>query len=494
MEEDGDDLDNLFDEYESNDPQPQENVNNENAENEAAVPEKVPVPKRVVKPRLKFNPERLCGKKGLPVLVDHFKDVKFKGKGHEKENLKKLLTTLELWTHRLFPSMKFEDCLRQIEHLGKKRPVKTCVQKIRNDFPILDEDFVRNEDEEEEQEQSNELEHEPPAQDAFDRLFGDYRESAQPVITSTPSSSQNVGNVLGTSFGASMSEEQKKRMEYNKMLAIERRKARESAMQSSSLVNSTETDNTTNVESVLNSASTERDNNDANFLFDYLQQQFTNTEVSGVNKKTERRCSQTMQLKDRKESEMTESVDEGDQAETDHDVLPNARNNDCREGNGKEELGLDELMDLVDEGERDETDHDTPCLKNNDESDKNETVCNALSNVRHNVCPDGSGKEELGLDELMDLVDEGDKNETDIDAVSCATNHEKGDKDEIDHDALSNVRNNDYPEGNSKEELGFDELMDLLEKDQDKKDCDEQINEIDAGFQDQHAEKTDDEL
>ncbi|CAL1266137.1 unnamed protein product [Larinioides sclopetarius] len=487
MEEDGDDLDNLFDEYEANDPQPQENVN-ENTENETAVPEKVPVPKRVLKPRLKFNPERLCGKKGIPVLVDHFKDVKFKGKGHEKEDLKKLLTTLELWTHRLFPSMKFEDCLRQIEHLGKKRPVKTCVLKIRNDFPILDQDFVHNEDEEDEHEQPNELEPEPSAQDAFDRLFDDYRENTQPVIISIPSSSQTVGNVLGTSFGAVLSDEQKKRMDYNKMLAIERRKARESSVQSNSLVNFIDSENTSSVESVLNSQSTERDNNDSNFLFDYLQQQFTNTEDFSVNEKREGRNSQSKQLR---ASKVMESADEGDREKTDLNILPTVRNNDSPEGNGKEKLGLDELMDLVDEAEKDETDHDTLYSKNNDASDKNVTAHTALSNVRNNVCPKGRGKEELGLDELMDLVDEDD-----VDTVSCTENNDKDDNNDINHDALSSVKNNDYLENNSKEGLGFDELMDLLEEDnQDKKEgCNGKTSEIDAGFQDQYVEKTGDEL
>lgn len=42
----------------------------------------------------------------------------------QKEDLNKLLSTLEHWSHRLFPSMKFEACLKQIEKLGKKRAVQ----------------------------------------------------------------------------------------------------------------------------------------------------------------------------------------------------------------------------------------------------------------------------------------------------------------------------------------------------------------------------------
>lgn len=47
----------------------------------------------------------------------------FSGKGHEKEDLDLVLKKLEHWAYRLYPKFKFEDCLKKIETLGKKRPV-----------------------------------------------------------------------------------------------------------------------------------------------------------------------------------------------------------------------------------------------------------------------------------------------------------------------------------------------------------------------------------
>lgn len=49
------------------------------------------------------------------------------GKGHEKEDLDLVLKKLEHWAYRLYPKFKFEDCLKKIEILGKKRPVMVCI-------------------------------------------------------------------------------------------------------------------------------------------------------------------------------------------------------------------------------------------------------------------------------------------------------------------------------------------------------------------------------
>ncbi|GFU33496.1 TIMELESS-interacting protein [Nephila pilipes] len=371
MDENEDDLDNLFEEYESNAPQTNENVdNNQNAENETTASERVPVPKRIVKnPRLKFNPERLCGKRGIPVLANHFKDFKFKGKGHEKEDLKNMLNTLELWTHRLFPSMKFEDCLRQIEKLGKKRPVQTCLHKIRLDMPLLNYDSIHDNDEEVE-ERVNQMNTETPPQDAFDQLFNDYQAAAEPNISFTSESPQETGTALGTSFGPSLTEEQKTRMEYNKQLATERRKARFAALQNSFSVDADNTRNegSTNLlqsndigfdgdrnnasESLFLNLQTpgeeigDYSNNNSESLFDNLYQHSTNSENSvtndGLTHGRKPIDSEKLELDD-----LRDLVDElpKDSEKTGLDESTDLV--DKEEENNSEELGLDELMDLV---------------------------------------------------------------------------------------------------------------------------------------------------
>ncbi|GFR33606.1 TIMELESS-interacting protein [Trichonephila clavata] len=432
MAEDEDDLENLFEEYESNAPQTNENVDsNQNAENEATAGERVPVPKRVVKnPRVKFNPERLCGKRGIPILANHFKDVKFKGKGHEKEDLKKLLNILELWTHRLFPSMKFEDCLRQIEKLGKKRPVQTCLQKIRLDMPLLNYDVVHDEDEKEE-ERENEMTAEPPPQDAFDQLLDGYQAATQPGLSSE--NSQVAGTVLGTSFGSSLTEEQKKRMEYNKLLATERRKARLAAMQNSF----SNADNTGNEDStlLLQSCNSEFDsdrNNTSDSLFNSQPINEENTDTSNGNSQS---------LFDNLFKQSAGNKNPSTRDELKYESHPMILDHPT----DSEELGLDELMDLVDEQPKDS------------EVDHNESVELVVKEQSKNSV-------EIGLDESMHLVDEKHKSSKEFGFDKLIDLVDKQTKAPVKWDELVDLVNKEQPKGSK--ELGLDKLMDLVDEEQ----------------------------
>lgn len=70
---------------------------------------------------------RLKGPRGLLALEASFKDVKFKGKGYEKEDLDMVMTRLEQWTHRLFPKFTFDDTLEKVEQLGRKKIVSVSI-------------------------------------------------------------------------------------------------------------------------------------------------------------------------------------------------------------------------------------------------------------------------------------------------------------------------------------------------------------------------------
>lgn len=67
---------------------------------------------------------RLAGPRGIAVVQKSFKDTRFRGKGHEKEDLDILLKRLEHWAHRLFPKLPFKDTLEQLEKLGSKKNVQ----------------------------------------------------------------------------------------------------------------------------------------------------------------------------------------------------------------------------------------------------------------------------------------------------------------------------------------------------------------------------------
>lgn len=87
------------------------------------VDRKVIKPKRVLQPRHKLDANLLTGPKGLSVISGYFKNVKYKGKGYEEQDLSVMMKIYEHWCHRLFPKYPFDDCLEKIETLGNKRAV-----------------------------------------------------------------------------------------------------------------------------------------------------------------------------------------------------------------------------------------------------------------------------------------------------------------------------------------------------------------------------------
>ncbi|XP_072258712.1 TIMELESS-interacting protein [Pyxicephalus adspersus] len=110
-------------------------------------PEEAPKPARraVKRPQPKLDANRLTSQRGLPALRHLFEDTKFKGKGHEAEDLKILLRQMENWAHRLFPKLQFEEFLNRLETLGNKKEVQTCLKRIRMDLPIVHDDYVSDE-------------------------------------------------------------------------------------------------------------------------------------------------------------------------------------------------------------------------------------------------------------------------------------------------------------------------------------------------------------
>ncbi|XP_072527605.1 TIMELESS-interacting protein [Salminus brasiliensis] len=187
-----------------------------NGEDEGEVSKlpEVPAAKRrtVKRPQPKLDSQRLLSERGLPALRTLFDDVKFKGKGHEAEDLKVLMQKMENWAHRLYPKFQFEDFIDKLEVLGGKKEVQTCLKRIRLDMPLTHEDFIGNDEVPEERLQ----------EDADP--FGDGGFSEDPFIHSTPASAPAP---------VTLTEEQQRRIELNKQVALERRLARQKQQESS---------------------------------------------------------------------------------------------------------------------------------------------------------------------------------------------------------------------------------------------------------------------
>ncbi|XP_066263123.1 TIMELESS-interacting protein [Euwallacea similis] len=106
-------------------------------------------PKRIVRnPQPKLNSETLKGPKGIAALSSYFDRVKFKGKGHEEQDLNAVMKTYEYWFHRLFPKFPFDTCMDRLEKLGSKKEVQTHIKRIRFDMLVEDNPIIDSSDEE----------------------------------------------------------------------------------------------------------------------------------------------------------------------------------------------------------------------------------------------------------------------------------------------------------------------------------------------------------
>jgi len=205
--------------------------------------------KRVM-PKLDFN--RLTGERGIPILPKVFEKVHLKGKRHELEDLKVIIRTLEHWGHRLFPKMPFSEVLDRCEKLGAKKPVQTCVKRIRLDMEVLQE-FVREGQDEEDAVFGGTHEEEDNVQRAGDdednvtrrgeehfeteidegeiedllREQAEYeKENSQSQPGNNSQFQETPANTPGPDKNTTISDEAKARIEKNKRLAMERRAAK----------------------------------------------------------------------------------------------------------------------------------------------------------------------------------------------------------------------------------------------------------------------------
>lgn len=86
--------------------------------------------RRIIRPKL--DEDRLLDQKyGLTFVRENAtKRIKLRGKGHEREDLTRILNFYQLWAHRLFPRAKFDDFIPMARKTGKKSRIK----QLRNNW------------------------------------------------------------------------------------------------------------------------------------------------------------------------------------------------------------------------------------------------------------------------------------------------------------------------------------------------------------------------
>jgi len=104
------------------------------------------------KPKPKLNADKLMTKEGIALLTHIFKDIRLRGKGSELKDLNEVMFRLSHWSHRLYPSLTFDDFIEKCEQLGSKKALKNFIFKMRSDEPLYfgsDDVVVDNESDDE---------------------------------------------------------------------------------------------------------------------------------------------------------------------------------------------------------------------------------------------------------------------------------------------------------------------------------------------------------
>lgn len=88
----------------------------------------------------KFTEEVLIGEKGLKLLSKGITKVKFKGKGHEISDLRRLMKFYREWTTAMYPMQPFNEMITKIEKFSGKFAVRDAMQKFRDKRDGIGED------------------------------------------------------------------------------------------------------------------------------------------------------------------------------------------------------------------------------------------------------------------------------------------------------------------------------------------------------------------
>ncbi|KAI9476561.1 MAG: replication fork protection component Swi3-domain-containing protein [Benjaminiella poitrasii] len=110
--------------------------------------------------KLRLDENLLLDTKGIPLLKNESMHLKFKGKGHEDEDLKKLMTYYTVWANNLYPRLRFKDFSRRVVKQASKQRIKVMIREWQEEYKQrrqirLDIERELNDDEEEEERNNN---------------------------------------------------------------------------------------------------------------------------------------------------------------------------------------------------------------------------------------------------------------------------------------------------------------------------------------------------
>ncbi|KAH0692292.1 hypothetical protein KY285_019389 [Solanum tuberosum] len=208
-------------------------------------------PKKVPRSMPKLTPDILLSDKGLGYVLRHFpRGFKYRGRGHEVADLGHLLGLYAEWHAGLLPYYSFDQFIHKVEKLGGSKRVKLCTKGLRDrvtdgvDPAKLYEPQVHEQEINQHEFKDSEPTDYPEAttqnpnpKDDQEIMLNDMWEKAieepsqpsnQKIVAADTSSGGNdtinqaPDNVAKSSGVINISEEQRARMEANKLKALQR--------------------------------------------------------------------------------------------------------------------------------------------------------------------------------------------------------------------------------------------------------------------------------
>ncbi|CAE6452733.1 unnamed protein product [Rhizoctonia solani] len=81
----------------------------------------------------KLDEDRLLtDRDGMRALVRRAKELKIKGKGHELSDLNRVMQMYQLWAHKMFPKMQFQDTVERVEKLCRTKRMHVALSQWRD--------------------------------------------------------------------------------------------------------------------------------------------------------------------------------------------------------------------------------------------------------------------------------------------------------------------------------------------------------------------------
>ncbi|XP_054808907.1 uncharacterized protein LOC129311005 isoform X1 [Prosopis cineraria] len=199
-------------------------------------------PKKLPRTRPKLTPELLLSDDGLGYVLRYFpRAFKYRGRGNEVRDLGNLIELYCEWHSRLLPYYSFNQFIHKVEQVAATKRVKTCLRELRErvanggdptrlrEHPV-EHGFPVDKDGGEASHQQGDVflesQNAENVEDILNEVFDEATAEPSQFRDSIAETSTAVSNSGTNSAGkAKITEEQRARLEANRLKALERRAA-----------------------------------------------------------------------------------------------------------------------------------------------------------------------------------------------------------------------------------------------------------------------------